>query len=137
MAQRGGALWLRTGTSDFISVELAQLFVSRRLDEPETGNDAPNQRAGHENPQRWQETGGEQRHDSDQPDNGQGNVEDEVVDADDEVFHRACSLREVIKPPIRGGAHAITSRHDFEQQGPLKERDYLKRIYRSRDAERL
>jgi hypothetical protein len=39
------------------------------------------------------------------------------------------------KSPNPGGAHAITSRHDFEQQGPLKERDYLKRIYQSRDAE--
>jgi hypothetical protein len=40
----------------------------------------------------------------------------------------------VIKAPNPGGAHAITSRHDFEQQGPLKERDHLKRIYRSRGA---
>jgi hypothetical protein len=37
------------------------------------------------------------------------------------------------KAPNPGGAHAITSRDDFEQQGPLKERDHLKRFFRSRE----
>ena len=45
---------LRPGASDYVCVELSQLFVGSRLDEPEAGNDAPTQAADHENPQGWQ-----------------------------------------------------------------------------------
>lgn len=108
---RAGYLRLRPDASAFIGcVQLAQFFVGRRLDEPEAGNDAPAQGAGHEDTQRRQEPTGENRDDSDQPDECQGEIEDGVVDADDEVFHGAYSLRDVEKIPLSGGrcGHAIT-----------------------------
>lgn len=107
---RAGHLRLHPDASVFAGVQLAQFFVGRRLDEPEAGNDAPAQGAGHEDTQRRQEPTGENRDDSDQPDECQGEIEDGVVDADDEVFHGAYSLRDVEKIPLSGGRreHAIT-----------------------------
>lgn len=101
---------LHPDVSVFAGVQLAQFFVGRRLDEPEAGNDAPAQGAGHEDTQRRQEPSGENRDDSDQPDECQGEIEDGVVNADDEVFHGAYSLRDVEKFPLSGGRrkHAIT-----------------------------
>ena len=122
---RAEHFWLRTGALGFVSVELAQLFVSRRLDEPEPGNDAPNQCADHENPDSWQEPTGEQGDDSDQPNHCQRDVEDDVVDADDEVFHRAYSLREIKKPPIRGArmlSHCLHSSRKAERTCLMKNR---------------
>ena len=100
---RAGHLRLHPDVSVFAGVQLAQFFVGRRLDEPEAGNDAPAEGAGHEDTQRRQEPAGENRDDSDQPDECQGEIEDGVVDADDEVFHGAYSLRDVKKIPLSGG----------------------------------
>ena len=100
---RAGHLRLHPDVSIFAGVQLAQFFVGRRLDEPEAGNDAPAQGAGHEYTQRRQEPTGENRDDSDQPDECQREIEDGVVDADDEVFHGAYSLRDVEKIPLSGG----------------------------------
>lgn len=106
---RAGHLRLHPDVSVFAGVQLPQFFVGRRLDEPEAGNDAPAQGAGHEDTQRRQEPAGENRDDSDQPDECQGEIEHGVVDADDEVFHGAYSLRDVEKFPLSGGrTHAIT-----------------------------
>lgn len=89
-------------------VQLAQFFVCRRLDEPEAGNDAPAQGAGYEDTQRREEPAGENRDDSDQPDECQGEIEDGVVDADDEVFHGAYSLRDLKKSPSPGGGSMLS-----------------------------
>lgn len=97
---------LHPDVSVFAGVQLAQFFVGRRLDEPEAGNDAPAQGAGHEDTQRREEPAGENRDDSDQPDERQGEIEDGVVDTDDEVFHGAYSLRDVEKLSSPGGADA-------------------------------
>lgn len=107
--------------SVFASVQLAQFFVGRRLDEPEAGNDAPAQGAGHEDTQRRQEPAGENRDDSDQPDECQGEIQDGVVDADDEVFHGAYSLRNVEKIPLSGGRRkrAITMPSLTKKREPL------------------
>lgn len=106
---RAGHLRLHPDVSVFTGVQLAQFFVGRRLDEPEAGNDAPAQGAGHEDTQRRQEPAGENRDDSDQPDECQGEIEDGVVDADDEVFHGAYSLRDVEKSPSPGGGASMLS----------------------------
>lgn len=110
---RAAHLRPRPNASTFIRVELAQLFVGSRLDEPEAGNDAPNQGADHENPQGWEEPAGEYGDERENPDHGQGDVEDEVVDADDEVFHRAYSLRDVKNYPS-GGAGMISHCHNLD-----------------------
>lgn len=116
---RAGQLRLRPDVSVFAGVQLAQFFVGRRLDEPEAGNDAPAQSAGHEDTQRRQEPTGENRDDSDQPDECQGEIQDGVVDADYEVFHGAYSLRDVEKFPLSGGRrkHAITVPSWSERRG--------------------
>lgn len=44
---RARHLRLHPDVSVFAGVQLAQFFVGRRLDEPEAGNDAPAQGAGH------------------------------------------------------------------------------------------
>jgi len=106
---RARHLWLRPEVSVLASVQLAQFFVGRRLDEPEAGNDAPAQGASHEDTQRRQEPTGENRDDSDQPDECEGEIEDGVVDADDEVFHGAYSLRDVEKIPLSGGRVSMLS----------------------------
>lgn len=106
---RAGHLRLRPDVSVFAGVQLAQFFVGRRLDEPEAGNDAPAQGASHEDTQRRQEPTGENRNDSDQPDECQREIEDGVVDADDEVFHGAYSLRDVEKFPLSGGSERMLS----------------------------
>jgi len=118
---REGHLRLHPDVSVFAGVQLAQFFVGRRLDEPEAGNDAPAQGAGHENTQRRQEPAGENRDDSDQPDECQGEIEDGVVDADDEVFHEGIFLAGCRKiPPLRGRRkHAITMPSCFKERDGL------------------
>ena len=105
---RAEHLQLHPDVSVFAGVQLAQFFVGRRLDEPEAGNDAPAQGAGHEDTQRRQESAGENRDDSDQPDECQGEIEDGVVDADDKVFHGAYSLRDLKKSPSPGGGRMLS-----------------------------
>lgn len=115
---RAGHLRLHPDVSVFTGVQLAQFFVGRRLDEPEAGNDAPAQGAGHEDTQRRQEPACENRDDSDQPDECQGEIEDGVVNADDEVFHGAYSLRDVEKiPPIRGADACYHSAFIGQEKG--------------------
>lgn len=125
---RAGHLWPHPDVSAFIGcVQLAQFFVGRRLDEPEAGNDAPAQGAGHEDTQRRQEPAGENRDDSDQPDECQGEIEDGVVDADDEVFHGAYSLRDVEKIPLSGGSGRMLSQ--CLQRSTKEKRTNVLRIY--------
>lgn len=106
---REGHLRLHLDASVFAGVQLAQFFVGRRLDEPEAGNDAPAQGASHEDTQRRQEPTGENRDDSDEPDECQGEIEDGVVDADDEVFHEGIFLAGSKEIPLSGGGGRMLS----------------------------
>ena len=116
---RAGHLRLHPGVSVFAGVQLAQFFIGRRLDEPEAGNDAPAQGAGHEDTQRRQEPTGENRDDSDQPDECQGEIEDGVVDADDEVFHEGIFLAGCRKnsPSPGGGASMLSQCLHWPREG--------------------
>lgn len=116
---RAGHSRLHPDVSVFAGVQLAQFFVGRRLDEPEAGNDAPAQGAGHEDTQRRQEPAGENRDDSDQPDECQGEIEDGVVDADDEVFHEGIFLAGCRKnsPSPGGGASMLSQCLHWPRKG--------------------
>lgn len=78
------------------------------MNKPETGNDAPSETTNHEDTHTCQESAGKQGDESNEPDYGKGNVENDVVDADDEVFHGLIPCHVLIKQLSLGWAKDIT-----------------------------
>lgn len=90
-----------------VSVKLAQLFVGCRLDEPEAGNDTPHQATHYENTHARQESAGKHGNQSNEPDHSQGDVENDVIDADDEVFQGLIPCCLLIGQPLPRGVRML------------------------------